>query len=463
MSVLKNSVSLAVLAAVLAPAVADQSTAGSDDQSLIETVVVTAQKREQNPIDVPFALTAYSGKFLKDVGIQEFDKLSLFVPGFVVQNQSPNNPGFGLRGLTLDSGEAAQEPRVSVFEDGVSISTTRATYIEMFDVERIEVAKGPQTTLFGRAALMGGVNVIQNKANLDSFSASVGAETGDYNYHMVEGAVNMPLTDDMALRISGRYKSRDGYVRNLNDGEKYNSVNTGAARVAFAWHPTENFRADIISNFEEDSPSGTSFKSGTYYPSNATTGTVLGNLDHTSGAALTDSVSGFENGKRLGLDRKVWDVKALTTYKIDPALTLSTVTAYRRFDSEEVFDPDGFSKPLLQAAEDERGDQISHEMRLNYNDGGRLSGFVGVDYFYSNVSQRVPMQFDERLVVALLGGSATYAALNAAPTSWFGGATYLGGYAPAILQGVVSSTAYSYASKTLGYTVAQAQAFATTV
>src|SRR5688500_17052686 len=85
-------------------------------------IVVTAQLREQDPIEVPFALTAYSGEFLTDLGIQELDQLSAFVPGFLVQNQSPNNAGFVMRGITSDSGAATAEPRVSVFQDGVSIS-----------------------------------------------------------------------------------------------------------------------------------------------------------------------------------------------------------------------------------------------------------------------------------------------------------------------------------------------------
>ncbi len=85
-------------------------------------IVVTAQLREQDPIEVPFALTAYSGEFLENLGVQEFDQLSAFVPGFLVQNQSPNNPGFVMRGITSDSGAATAEPRVSVFQAGVSIS-----------------------------------------------------------------------------------------------------------------------------------------------------------------------------------------------------------------------------------------------------------------------------------------------------------------------------------------------------
>ena len=145
----------AALAADAAPAVTP-----ADDP--VEELVVTAQKREQKTLDVPIALTAYSGSMLDKLGVQEFDKLSAFVPGFLVQNQSPNNPGFVMRGITSDSGDATTEPRVSVFQDGVSISKSRGSYIELFDLQRIEVAKGPQSTLFGRGALIGAVNVIQN-------------------------------------------------------------------------------------------------------------------------------------------------------------------------------------------------------------------------------------------------------------------------------------------------------------
>lgn len=368
--------------------------ADTDATGFIETVVVTAQKREQNPIAVPLALTAYSGDFMKDVGIQEFDKLSLFVPGFVVQNQSPNNPGFVMRGITSDSGDPTQEPRVAVFEDGVSITATRGSYVELFDIERVEAAKGPQSTLFGRAALIGGVNIIQNKASTEGFTADFNGELGNYDYRQIGGAINIPLTDDFAIRIAGRYKTRDGYVKNLTGGPNYDSVNTAATRIAAMWKPTEQFRADFILNFEMDNPSGTSFKSLTFAPSDQTTGAILGTTNRNSGATL-NQLSGFEGGKRLGLDRTVWDGKALLSYQLSDALTLSSITAYRRFDSEEVFDPDGFSKPIMEAAEDERSDQFSHEMRLNYDNGGRISAFAGVDYFYNNTSQRVPLQIDE--------------------------------------------------------------------
>jgi outer membrane receptor protein involved in Fe transport len=228
---------------------------------------------------------------------------------------------------------------------------------------------------------------------------------------MADGFVNVPLSDTVAVRVAGRYKTRDGYVADLNGANNYNSVNTMAGRVALTWKPNEAFSADLIANYEEDKPSGTSFKSGTFLPTDSS-GKIVGDLSHTSGATLTQHVDGFEGGKNIGLDRTVWDVKALTSYKLSDAFSINNVTAYRRFDSLEVFDPDGFEKPLLMAAEDERGDQFSHETRLNYDGGGRLTAFAGVNYFYSNVSQRVPMQADENALLALItwGQSAPKAA-----------------------------------------------------
>ncbi|WNO52660.1 TonB-dependent receptor plug domain-containing protein [Stakelama saccharophila] len=206
------AVSLASLAASAAHAQTAQADAEPADDA---TILVTAQLREQDPVDVLIALSVLDGHELDRFGIEEFDELSRFVPGFEVQNQSPNNPGFVMRGITSDSGAATTEPRVSVYQDGVSISKSRGSYVELFDVERIEVAKGPQTTLYGRGALIGAVNVIQNKARLGQREFDGKLSYGNYDARTFEGMVNEPIGDDVAVRVAGRIRQRDGYVENL--------------------------------------------------------------------------------------------------------------------------------------------------------------------------------------------------------------------------------------------------------
>ena len=376
---------------------------GQDRSTNLGEIVVTAQLRAQDPIEVPFALTAYNGQFLKDLGIQEFEQLSSFVPGFLVQNQSPNNPGFVMRGITSDSGAATAEPRVSVYQDGVSISKSRGSYVELFDLERVEVAKGPQSTLYGRGALIGAVNLVQNRARLGQYDAEGRAEVGNYDYRSVEGFVNLPVGEDFALRLATRMKTRDGTVDNLNGGDDYNGIETQAFRVSAGWMPTDAVRVDLIANYQTDDASGTSFKSVHYDPTNPQTGQVLGGRAPWEGAALTPG-GAFDGGKALGLDREVWGVTGLIKWDLSPNMTLNSTTAYRQFDSYETFDPDGISLPLLIAAEEAYGEQWSQELRLNFEVNDRLSGFVGAGYFKEEGYQRTPTQFDERIALAQLAG-----------------------------------------------------------
>lgn len=363
-------------------------------------IVVTAQLRSQNAQDVPIALTAYSGRFLDDLGITDFEKLSRYVPGFVVQNQSPNNPGFVIRGITSDSGSAFNEPRVSVFQDGVSISKSRGSYVELFDMERVEIAKGPQSTLYGRGALIGAVNLVQAKADPREQYGYFRASYGNFNAYQVDMTANAPITDTLAIRIAGRSKKRDGFVDNLlarGDDRDFNSVDTQAIRGSLRWAPGK-LTVDLIGNYQEDRANGTPFKSIAYNPTDPVTGAVIGDRGRNSGAALALQ-PGFENSTPMGLNRSVWGATGIANYEIDDHWSLNAMGSYRRFDALEVFDADGISLPALSAAEDASGNQTMSTLRLSYT-SDRLTAFVGATYFHEDGSQRTPASFDERVALA---------------------------------------------------------------
>lgn len=389
---------VAISLAALSRANAYAQTPGDNDG----TIIVTAQLREQDPIDVPMALTAIGSEQLDRFGIEEFDELSRYVPGFEVQNQSPNNPGFVMRGITSDSGTAFNEPRVSVFQDGVSISKSRGSYVELFDIGRVEVAKGPQSTLYGRGALIGAVNIVQNKAKPGIFEGAGKASYGNYNAFLAEAMVNAPIGDDMAIRLAGRMRKRDGYVENLLGGEDFNSADTYALRGSF--HGEAGVLSfDLIGNYQKDTPEGTAFKSIAYNPTDPATGTVIGNRGRNSGATLSPG-AGFEGGKPLGLDRQVWGVTGIAKLKLDESFTLTSITAFRKFDTLEIFDADGLSLPILTAAEQAHGEQTSQEFRLTY-ENGPLTAFVGASYFHETGFQRASAQLDERALLARLAGA----------------------------------------------------------
>ncbi len=387
----------AALAALSAAALhATPAMAQTEGFGATEVITVTAQKREQSIADVPINLTAYSQERLEILGIEQFDELSDFVPGLEVQEQSPNNPGFVIRGITSDDGAATGEARVAVFQDGVSISRARGAYVELFDIERVEVVKGPQATLFGRGALIGAINVIQNKADLEGYTASIEGTIGDYNRYEARAHVNLPVTDTLALRFAGAHKQRDGYVENRLGGEALNGVELSAVRASARWEPTANFSLDVIGNYQTDTPEGgTSFRSNSLPP---LPGVDIG--EPWDPAAL-NAFGGFEGGAPLGIDRQVYGVTAIADYAINDAWSLNSISGWRAFESLEIFDPDGFGGELLVVGEDATGRQWSQEARFNYDAGGPVTGFFGASYFYESGQQRIPLAANPQVVQAI--------------------------------------------------------------
>ena len=370
-----------------------------------ETVVVTAQLREQRPVEVPFALMTYSGRFLDDLNIQEFEDLARFTPGFAVQNQSPNNPAISIRGITVDSGFSYFEPRVSIYQDGVSIAKPRGAYVELFDIERVEISKGPQSTLYGRGALIGAVNIVQAKPKLDDTFGMVRGEFGNLDYWLGEAMLNAALSPTVGLRVSGRYKTRDGYVDSLLPGvDDFNSVETGAGRAILRVEPSQAVTIDLIGNYQKDTPSGTSFKSLLFRPTDPVTGAALDGLGTSDGAALAPG-AGFEGGKDLGLDREVWGITGLAKVELSAAFTLHSISAWREFNTLEILDIDGISLPIITGAEDFDNKQFSQELRLTWDDDGPITAFIGASYFHEKSRQRQSVQFDERFALARLAGA----------------------------------------------------------
>ncbi len=356
-------------------------------QTTLQQVAITAQKRTESLQEVPVAVTAYTTEFLTQQSIQQFDQLSAYVPGLNVQLQSPNNPGFVIRGITSDDGTSYVEPRVSVFQDGVSISKSRGSVVELFDLERVEVLKGPQGTLFGRGAQIGAVHVIQNKAG-DRREAQLAIGTGNYAERYVNGMVNAPLVNGKLFgRVAAIYNARDGFIANTAGGT-LNGKNTAAVRASLRWLPSTSATVDVIANFQSDDSPGTSFKSLAFAP-------VGGDLSPFRSAALT-------GGDSLKIDRQVGGLTLLWNQQLSPSLKLTSISAGRRFYSDEFFDADGTIARALQFNEVAEGSQASQEFRLAYDRGGRLSGFAGVSGFWERGSQRVPFSTDERSLFALI-------------------------------------------------------------
>ncbi len=378
-SLLALSASLSVTASGLA-----QGTDGAADDG-IDTITVTAQFREQSVLEVPLAVTAYEGEFLNGIGVDEFDELSAFVPGFTVQEQSVNNPGFVLRGITSDDGASTIEPRVSVFQNGVSISRSRGSVVPFFDLERVEVLNGPQGTLFGRSAQIGAVHIITNKPTSE-FAGGASAMGGNFDQQRYDAFVNIPIAEDLlSFRAAAYYERRAGYVDN-NTGRDLNGVDTFAARGSLRFTPTEDFTVDVIGHYVDNAPTGTSFKSGVI--------PALGGDTNPNSFASLNTFGNFKDGRDISVDREIFDITGIINWQINDRFAVTSTTAYREFDSSEVFDPDGTALDLLIFAEDAEAEQFSSDIRFSYDDGNKFTGFFGGGVFIEEGSQAVPLGFE---------------------------------------------------------------------
>ena len=371
------------LAAMPVTAQADEASVMVDGTSSdANAIVVTAQKVAQRAVDVPITLSVETGERMKALGITDLGQLSAFVPGLNIQVQSANNPGFVIRGITSDSGSAQQSPRVTVYYDGVDISRSRGAYQGIYDMDRIEVVKGPQATLFGTASTIGAISMVAAKPK-GGTSAEVTAGYGNYNAAKVEGYVNAG-NDVLAGRIAWQWLKRDGYVKNLAPGEDdLYALNQLGLRGSLRYTPTSDVTVDLVVTYDRERNSGTPFLSSTL-------GSTASDGFYGAAYLATSPDSAQTLGlSKLGLHRHVFDANLTLNWDLGGGLTFTTVNGYRRFNALEVFDADGSAADYLQFAEHAKGWQASHEGRFNYNDRHWRASF-GWNYFVEDSYQYVP-------------------------------------------------------------------------
>lgn len=374
----------------------------AEEPQRVDDIVVTAQRSAEALSEAPVAVTAVDAAEARTLRLFRFSDLAAVTPGLTVQSKSPSDSVIVLRGVSNGDGSAYQEPRVSVFQDGAPLSRARAAVFELFDLERVEVLRGPQTTLFGRHALTGAVNVIQHKADPEP-GGGFAIEAGSRGQRLFDGVVNAPLGDALAVRLAVRRREDAGRNADLLGGGRFGEGRTDATRLTFTARPTPAFRSDLILNLERETGTGQAFKSRTFRPADPETGDPLGDLSSSSGAALAAGEN-FEGGRPLGRERRLDGLVWLNRWRIHPDLELSAVTAGRRFESLEILDFDGFALPLLTVGDDASGEQWSQELRANWTPHPAVDAVFGLSAQADRGRQRIPLQIDERLVLALLTG-----------------------------------------------------------
>ena len=422
------------------------STSQADDQPVIEEVVVTAQKREQSIQDVPIAISAFDRQFLDEAGIDDVFELQFFVPGLTVYNsQSAAQTNFNIRGVGTAGNSVSLESSVGLYVDGVYRARQSSAINDLVDLERVEVLKGPQGTLFGKNTASGAIQFLTVAPQLDDFSGYLEVNGGSESYANLNGAINIPVIDGKAAaRFSAGWTQRDGYVDNTTTGTEQNERDRFSVRGQLMIYPTDALSIRVIADHSEIDESCCSAANIFDGPGDTTAAFIAaGGIPFLMGPPGTSYRASIEDlgGDVVLADRFNDDEVALNvdpsslieesgisveiSWDLSDTATLTSITAFRDYEATNITDGDFTSLGTLRARENTDQETFTQEFRLTGSWGQRLSYVAGAYYFDQDLDNHLALRIGEDGNRFITGG-ATLGMLDA-----------LGAFEPVIPAGAI--------------------------
>ena len=352
-------------------AVAQDAAPAEADTS--EEIVVTSQKREQKLQDVPLAVSAFSSKALSDQAVDSLTNLSAKAPNVILApvGYSPFASAFYIRGLGFSDVESSFEPSVGTEINGVYLTRNSGALMDFYDIESVEVLRGPQGTLYGRNTI-GGLIALRTKRPDGTLSGGVQGTIGDHGRREIRAAVNFPVSETFAGRISILSKNYDGYNYNATRKVKEGDQETLAGRLTLTWTPSDSFDATLIVDANKDEGSGASMRNA------GLPGNVFAAL---SPNVLTPGDDPYVtyNNEPIFSTVDTWGATLEMNYDIGSA-TVTSVTGYREFDDNLSSDYDASAITGYHGERTQTHHQFSEELRIASNGDGPLNYVVGVYY-----------------------------------------------------------------------------------
>ena len=378
-AVLGLGVGLTALAAAQVPAHAQE--AGDDESSrTLQTVTITATKREQTLQDVPVAVSVVDDSVIEKAEIVDLNDLQSIVPSLRIgQYQTSANTNFVIRGFGNGDNNAGIEPSVGVFIDGVYRSRSAAQIADLPNIQRVEVLRGPQSTLFGKNASAGVISVVTKKPEYE-FGGTGEVSVGNFNLFRVAGDVTGPITDKIAYSLGANYNTRDGYAEDLNTGSKINDRDRWGVRGQLLIEPTEDLSFRIIGDYDKINEICCVAANVVNGPTGAAIMALGGMLD-------PENPFSYEVYNNFDSSNKVENAGLSVQADYDMGFAgLTSITAYRTSDLATNQDSDFTSADLLSRNANATDiSTFTQEIRLTSNGTGKLDWMVGAFYFDESV------------------------------------------------------------------------------
>ncbi|HEX5693963.1 MAG TPA: TonB-dependent receptor, partial [Arenimonas sp.] len=360
-----------------------QDGAPPTEPTVLDTITVTAQSREQDVQDVPIAMQVVDERLINDLAAEDLGDIDSYVPGLVVDSQQPTQPRIELRGISTSDFGIGTDPAVGIYVDGVYAGRGGGVLLPFVDVERIEVLKGPQGTLFGRNTAAGAVAIVTNRPDLE-FDANATARFGEDGKQYFQGMLNIPVGEDSAFRFVGLSDQADGWLQDANTGQDLAPEDTWATRAAFSTRFGDNTTAWISWDHEELDQLGQATIGVVALP--AAPGRIPLPLDETSyvdpfNTPATVDAEGNEESRRFDG----------VTLVVDHAFTwgaLTSTTAWKDYDSLNRVEEDGTDRLYLYVDSTNTESNSTFYQEFKFSGGNdRIDWVMGASYFTESADQ----------------------------------------------------------------------------
>ncbi|OCC22887.1 hypothetical protein MB02_14030 [Croceicoccus estronivorus] len=311
----------------------------------VEEIIVTAERRSESLQDVPISLSAFSEQSLEKLNLNELEDFDASVPNVSITDYFGQATTFRafIRGIGAATVEVTQDPAVALYVDGVYVGSSSGGSFEASDLERVEVLRGPQGTLYGRNATGGAINLISKKPKLGEWGFGQSVTLGNFDKFQSATNINIPIGDRLALRASGVISKRDGTVENLGPGKDFGAENRLVGRLALRYEPTDTLTFDVAADYSEikdttryqqviEGPAAA--VAGTGNPLIIPLGPVIANVYY------PDPVSSKRLNKAMPFfpveadNNKIFGTSLTATWDVTDRLQIKSITAYRDVNAD---------------------------------------------------------------------------------------------------------------------------------
>lgn len=347
--------------------VSTEAGGGPSNSTAVEgEIIVTAQKRTERLQDVPMSITAVGGDDLVKTGVNDIAQLTKISPGFTYQSSNSGLPIYGIRGISFFDNSPITNPAVSVYVDQVSLPFSALTRGAVLDVERVEILKGPQGTLFGQNATGGAINYISAKPT-STYRAGGNLSYGRFGEFIVDGFVSSPLSSDLGLRVSARSDQRGNWQRSTQRDEENGERDFLAGRVILEWEPAAGANLTLnVNGWRDKSDTQTPqfVRFAPFVPNGAYQPPFVA-LRNYGPVPDTARETDFDPGIDFARDDDFWQTALSGSVDLTPDITLTSLTSYLEYRQDSLYDGDATNYLDVRSNIIARVKDYSQELRLS--------------------------------------------------------------------------------------------------